>query len=108
MLSKNAVKLLKWLNSNDQWMTKSEIIAKCKYYDERALKALNSAKYINRDVNLDSQEWNSYRISDLGKAYLEGIALADMENIREWLSFGLSVAAIVISVIALLTQQGML
>ena len=104
MLSNDAVKLLKWLEKHDQWMTPDEIGRDCKTFDPRELKALKDDKMVDTQLNLDGGSWSQYRISDAGKAYLEGARYARAADVREWLSFGLSIAAIVISIIALLMQ----
>lgn len=108
MLSNDAVKLLKWLEQHDKWMTPDEIKSKCKTFNPRDLKALKTQEMVDTQLNMDGGGWHQHRISDLGKAYLEGARYARMTNIREWMSFWLSVAAIAISIIALLMQEGIL
>lgn len=99
MLSKQSRKLLKWLAKHDKWMDKPAVVQKCKHYDEQSLKALITEKYLENNLNLDGDQWVRYRISDAGKAYLEGAKLAKQSNFREWLALILSVIAIIISIV---------
>ena len=108
MLSKNAVKLLKWMNKHDKWIGEPKISAELKHYNRRSLKALVGKEYLNKQYVESDSHWVEYRINDSGIAYLEGAKHARMTNVREWLSFGLSVSAIVISIIALLMQAEIL
>lgn len=108
MLSNDAFKLLKWLEQHDQWMTSNEIKKDCKFFDDRSFKALIDEKVLVTQLAEDGGNWAKYRIKDAGKAYLEGARYARSSNVREWISFGLSVAAIVISIVALLMQEGIL
>ena len=107
MLSKDAHKLLKWFCANDGWRTVEEI-SKSKKFSERSLDALTEAGYVEKTMHVDERLRFSYRISDLGLAYLDGAKLARASDIREWISFCLSVAAIVISIISMLMQAGIL
>ena len=107
MLSKDAHKLLNWFCANDGWRTMEEI-SQSKKFSDRSLKALTKSNYVERSLDVDGECWVSYRISDLGLAYLDGAKLARASDIREWISFCLSVAAIVISIISMLMQAGIL
>lgn len=107
MISNDAFKLLKWLKENDEWMDKKKIERECKYFSNRSFKAITEEKLAETRLSSGSS-WTEHRISDHGKAYLEGARYARQTNIREWLSFGLSIAAIIISIIALLMQAGIL
>ena len=104
MLSNDAYKLLKWLEKHDRWMTQEEIEKECKCFNKRSLKAIITEILAETRLAEDGENWVEYRISDTGKAYLEGARDTRLADIREWMSFGLSVAAIVISIIALLMQ----
>ena len=104
MISNDAYKLLKWMKEQDSWMTPSEISRNYKDFDERSLKAIADAKYLQKQLSDDASCWIKYRISDPGKAYLEGARYARQTNIREWLLFCMSAASIVISIVALLKQ----
>lgn len=99
MLSKNAVKLLQWLSKKDQWMTASKISKECKHFNDRAFNAIAEAKYIEKKLDCDDGQWVQYRISDPGKAYLEGAKLARNSRTREWLALIFSGIAIVISIV---------
>lgn len=90
MLSKDAVKLLKWLNQHDQWMTSNEIKKNCKVFDNPAFKALTSAKLVKSQMSMDSDSWVEYRISDSGKAYLEGLRARRLPELREWINIFLA------------------
>ena len=99
MLSKRSRKLLKWISKNDQWLTKSEVQQKCKHFDDRSFKAIAEEKYVDMRRSGDRAQLIQYRISDPGKAYLEGAKLAKQSNFREWLALFLSVIAIIISIV---------
>lgn len=81
-------------------MDTSEVIQNCKHYDERSLKALSTDGYLEKSIDLDGDQWIKYRISEPGKAYLEGAKLARQSNFREWAALILSGIAIVISLIS--------
>lgn len=108
MLSKDALKMLKWIADQNRWMDVSQIKGQYKNYDERNLKAIADKKYLERQINTEGKSWIAYRISDSGKAYIEGARYARQANFREWMSFVLSLSAIAISIIALLMQEGIL
>lgn len=108
MLSKNALKMLKWIAKQNCWMNASQIKVQYKNFDERTLKAIADKKYVERQMDTEGSSWIAYRISDAGKAYIQGAKYARQANIREWMSFVLSLSAIVISIIALLMQEGIL
>ena len=99
MLSKQSRKLLKWFATQDKWMNKSEIAQNCKRCDDRSLRTLTTEKYLEKNLDMDGDQWARYRISDAGKAYLEGAKLAKQSNLREWLALFLSVIAIIISIV---------
>lgn len=103
MISNDAFKLLKWLKENDEWMDKKKIERECKHFSNRSFKAITEEKLAETRLSSGSS-WTEHRISDQGKAYLEGAKYARKTNIREWLLFCMSAASIVISIIALLKQ----
>lgn len=110
-LSKDSVRLLKWLRQNDDWKYQSEIENQYKRYDYRSFHALKELKLIDHCVFEDEipeyDEYNRhyypehYRISDSGKAYLDGRASRWLPELREWIAIGISIVALVVSIIAL-------
>lgn len=108
MLSNQSRKLLLWLKKEESWMTEQEVRDSCKHFREISFQAIKEKKYVKEKPDTDDIWRKQYIISDAGKAYLEGVNRSRTVNAREWLSFGLSVAAIAISIIALLMQEGIL
>lgn len=108
MLSNNALKLLKWFSEQKDLVSRSEAKENCKHYNDRSIEALVSGKYLKESLSLEGSQWTKYQITDAGEAYMQGVGRSKMMNVREWLSFGLSVAAIAISIIALLMQAEIL
>ena len=108
MISNNAIKLLKWFLKQEGSVSRLEAKENCKHYRDRSIEALASEKYIKESLSLEGKEWSKYQVTDAGEAYLQGVKRSRMMEVREWLSFGLSVSAIVISIIALLMQAGIL
>ena len=115
VLSKESVKLLKWMKKNDEWLYDKAIEDRCPYYEYLAFKALIDGNYIATCINeFDVPEHDEYgseyypkqfRIGNDGKAYLES-RVTDI--IDKWITRMISVVAIVISLIALLSQLGIL
>ena len=99
MLSKDAHKLLKWFCANDGWRTMEEI-SQSKKFSDRSLKALTKSNYVERSLDVDGECWASYRISDLGLAYLDGARYAKSKLFREWLSLLFSLIALAVSIIS--------
>lgn len=112
-LSKDAVKLLRWMRRNDQWVYFQEIEKKYKKFDYRSFNALKAAKLIDElvfeDEIPDYDEYGQiyypshYRISESGKAYLESLATKWLPELREWIAIGISVVALAVSIIALIS-----
>lgn len=115
MLSKSSVKLLKWMNENDDWMYYHEIEKSCPGFEYRDIKALKVGNYIDADLDDadaaglteydDPIMFSQYRINSSGKAYLES-RVTDI--IDKSITRTISVVALVISLIALLSQLGIL
>lgn len=91
MLSNDAVKLLKWLEKNDQWMTPDEIKNGYKIFDPRDLKSLKDKTMVDKQLNLEGGDWNQYRINSDGKAYLQNLRAQRLPKVREWINFLLPV-----------------
>ena len=112
-LSKDAVRILRWLCQHDQWHHIEEIEKNYKHYEYRAFSVLKEKGFVETVVfdydykNPEFDEYGneyyreSYRVSDAGKAYIEGIASKRLPEVREWIAICTSVIALVISVIAL-------
>ena len=104
MLSSDTVKLLRWFSRHDKWMTSKTIEKDCKHFSSRSFRVLVKEKYLESRLSDIDGQWAEYRISDMGKACVEGARYARTADVREWMSFGLSAAAIVISIIATIMQ----
>ncbi len=119
-LSKDSVRLLRWMRCHDKWMYIETLQKRCSYYEYRSFAALKDASFVdavvfdyeyeNPEYDEDGTEWyrESYRISDKGKAYLENLSTRWLPEFREWIAIGISVAAFILSVIALTAQLGLL
>lgn len=103
MLSNDAFKLLKWLEKSDKWMTKEEIAKGHKSFDDRSFRAITQAGYVESRLSESEESWAEHRISDAGKAYLEGARYAKTQRHQEWISLLFSAIALVISVISEIT-----
>ena len=105
MLSKDSVKLLKWMNENDDWMYRYQIEKGCPVFEYRAFDAIKTDKYIDTYVDEFSgperDEFGGeyypeqYRIGASGKAYLELTVSSRWKEIRNWISLLIAVAAFV-------------
>lgn len=105
MLSKNSVKLLKWMDVNDDWMYYRQIEENCPAFEYRDLKALKDGNYI--DCSLDEADtiglteyddpimFSQYRIKSSGRAYLELMVSNRWKEVRNWASFFIAVAAFI-------------
>ena len=112
-LSRDSVRLLRWMFRHDQLDYIETLQEKYKKYEYRSFAALKEAGFIEVSVSdfeyehpeydEDGNEWyrEQYRISDKGKAYLENLPRQWLPEFREWIAIGISIAAFVISVIAL-------
>lgn len=110
-LSKDSIRLLKWLRRNDQWKYLSAIEKAYKNFDYRSFSAIKAEGFIDHCVFEDEipecDEYGQtyypehYRISDAGKAYLEGYATRWIPELREWIAIGISIVALAVSIIAL-------
>lgn len=86
MLSNNAVKLLKWLEKNDRWLSQNQIESGCKSFENRAFRSLTSHKMVDSRLSEDSYDWAKYRINDHGKAYLDEVRSQRLPEFREWIN----------------------
>lgn len=105
MLSKDSVKLLKWMNENDDWAYDYQLQKKYPILEYRNLEALKDNGVI--DVFTDENEGpdineygeacypEQYRINDKGKAYLELMAGSRWKEFRNWASFFIAVVAFI-------------
>lgn len=110
-LSRKAIRILKWMNRNDEPKYPRGIEADCKDFEERAFKALLSAGLIMQcpsyDVVLDSDQYEDdyrqyeYQIADAGKALLETRAFTWLPELRGWVAILISACALVVSIITL-------
>lgn len=113
-LSRNSIRLLRWMNQKDKWMYYSQIEKSYKKFDYRCFNALKSSKLIDSCVFEDEiPEYDEYgeqyypehyRISDIGKAFLEGRIFAWLPELREWVAIAISIVALVVSIISLISK----
>ena len=112
-LSREAIRLLRWMRRNDEWKYRSELEKKCKYFTYRSFNALRAKQLIDNcvfeDEVPDCDEYGStvypehYRINDAGYAYLETISVNWIPELREWIAICISVIALIVSIIALIS-----
>lgn len=113
MLSHRAVKFLKWLAKNDEWLYQSQI-ENYPGYNYRTFNALVNDLYIDHitvDTDIPSFDENEdivfpiqYRINDKGLAYLELVTDGLWKEIRAWVTLGIACASLVLAIISLLQQ----
>ena len=99
MLSTQSRQLLRWFEKNDTLMTEQEVKNSCKRFDERSFQTLKTERYIESKPDTTDIWLKRYRISDAGKAYLEGAKLEKKSRFREWLALILSIIALLVSFI---------
>lgn len=97
MLSKQSRKLLRWFEKNDFLMTEQEARDSCKGFNDQSFQAIKEKKYIEAKPDEDDIWRKKYRISDTGKAYLEGAKLEKNSRFREWMALFLSIVALLTS-----------
>ena len=105
MLNKNSVKLLKWMNENDEWMYYHHIEKNCPFFEYRDLMALKDGNYISCSLDEadaaglnefdDAAMFSQYQIKSYGKAYLEFQVSNRWKELRNWISLLIAVAAFV-------------
>ena len=115
-LSKDAIQLLRWLYRHDQWCYIEVLQSRYKHYAYRSFEALKSSGLIEitvLDRDFESPEYGadgveyfreSYRISDAGKAYLENMSKHWLPELREWVTVGISLVALILSIIAIISE----
>lgn len=113
-LSKDTIKLLKWLKKNDIWKYYREIEKGYKQFDYRSFNTLKSAGYVDscvfEDEVPDYDEYGRmylpehYRISDSGKAYLDGRFFTWLPELRGWVAILISVLALLVSIMSLILR----
>lgn len=113
-LSKDAIKMLRWMYRNNQWKYIEGMQAGYKNYDHATFAALIDAKYVDVtvfDIDYENPEYDqdgleyfreSYRISDSGKAFLENRAVKHSPELRAWIALAISAIALIVSIIGLI------
>lgn len=111
-ISKGAIRLLRWMRRDDEWRYQAEIERNCKYFTSRSFHALKNCGFVDACVfedeivdytdHFEAYYPEHYRISDLGKAYLEERAVRWLPELREWIAIGISVVALAVSIVALI------
>lgn len=106
LISRKAVKLLKWMRKNDDgWRLPKDIEAEYEDYDYRSLEALVRNGFVGtyydpndlpeRTENGDLVGVPRHRISDLGFWYLGHRVYDRWRELRNWLSLAIALAAFV-------------
>ena len=107
MISRKAVKLLKWMRKNDGWCYEKDLKQKFKGYDERLLQAF--VRYGLVDTFVDPSDLPDedgygeehpklqYRVNNYGFWYLEHQAEDVWSEIRSWASLVIALIALVVS-----------
>lgn len=111
MLSSHAVKILRVMKHEPDWVYKEELAQKVPEFDYYAFNALVRGEYINEaqfeDDVPDFNEYGEvvylsrYHISDKGLAYLERLASEKWSLFRSWAALTISLLAMAISALAL-------
>lgn len=108
-LSRKAIRILKWMNRNDDWRFERKIEESCKDYDFRAFAALVDAGYVmGKDFTSESYtECDGtvctpleYRITDAGMAFLDGRVAAWLPEIDGWVVVASSVVSTIATIIS--------
>ena len=94
MLSNDTIKLLKWMNKRNTWMTQNQIKADCKNFNEQSFKTITSEKLADSRF-ADGDSWVEYRISESGKVCLKESKIRKLLDVREWISFLIPVISFV-------------
>lgn len=114
-LSNDAIQLLRWLRRHDQWCYIEVLQNNYKRYEYRSFAALKDAGFVETTVfefDYENPEYDedgieyfrvSYRISDAGKAYLEELPNRWLPELREWVAVGISLIALILSIIAIVS-----
>ena len=115
-LSKDSIRLLRLMHRHDQWFYIETLQDRYKHYEYRAFAALKEAglvddvvfdyEYENPEYDADGNAYyrEQYRISDKGKAYLESLPRQWLPEFREWIAIGISFIALILSIIAILSE----
>lgn len=101
-LSKNTLKLLKWLKRHDQPRSAEALARDCPHYTYERLEVLISNGLITKalvgnpanDRTLDNCLVGMYRISEKGHAHLASLARHRIKRFCEWITIGISIAAL--------------
>lgn len=100
-LSKEFLKLLRWLNRQDQSVSLKDLEKRCRYYDYERLTSLVADDLVARtlSVNVDNCTMDNcligaYRISNKGKSCIEERNRQNLKRFYELLTIAISVAAL--------------
>ena len=113
-LSKGSIKLLRWLNKNDLWMYEHDIETRyrkfdCRFFNTLKINNLVDACVYEEEIPEYDECGNTvfpqhFRISDAGKAYLEGLPRQWLPEFRQWIAVGISLVALALSIIAIVLE----
>lgn len=94
MLSKQAEKLLKWMNRHPTVVKVSEIEKKCKSFDRVVLNALYQKELVYFQFDEDYDGWDCCRVTEAGKAHLRELTRQAWKRAMELFTIGISIAAL--------------
>lgn len=107
MLSKKAVKILRFMKRSGGWHYQNQIEKSISGFDYLSFRALVDNGYLAHGVDPnetpDCDEYGQtyypeqYRISDKGLAYLEGLSQRKWVDLRSWLAIAISIVALIVS-----------
>ena len=109
-LSRKAIRILKWMNRNDEPKYLHWIETVCKDFDDRAFTALESAKYVigttlddeipERDPYGNEYTPRQYQITDAGRAFVESRVIAWLPEIQGWVVVAASVVSMLTTILS--------
>ena len=111
MLSACSVKILRHMNRFPDWEYQRKLEQEIPNLDSYSLSVLVHGRYVDMvvfddevpDYDGDGQTTYpaQYRISDAGRAYLEGVSSRKLADFRSWVAIAIALLAMLISAVAL-------
>ena len=104
MLSKEELRLLRWLSKQSEKVTMAEMEdIQAPGFTRDRVESMRTADLINRGTDLHLNEIvGIYSISDKGRAELRAEKGGSFKEFRAWATLGIAILSLVLSVIALI------
>lgn len=103
MLRKSEERLLQWMVKQATPLSAAKIEGEYKNYRKQDLKSLYNQGYIRTTYNPDT-EWMDYVVDPKGEGYLRSAWRDTAVDVREWITLGIAVLALILSVISIALQ----